>query len=479
MKKILTLLILGCALVSNAQQLPLYSQYYFNQFIHNPALTGAQDANQLHLIGRKQYSGVSSGIGTNAITLQLRPEASKAGFGLYFMNDKTNLVRRNAVYGNYSYHAMINETAILSLGLAAGIHDNRYDFDKFKLSDPNDPRVALLQNQGNFTADANLGANIKSNNFNFGVAVLQLANSNQKFSDDYNNDLVYNLERTFIVTTGYKFSAKENYTFEPYILYRKTKNAKGQVDLNFMFDWADKAYLGFGYRDAFSVSGMAGVHLGKTLTVGYAYDQSIHKEQKTLGGTHEIMIGIDFGRKSRSKSGEILASDTDTSSLSNGYELRLSMLEEEIDILKEEGVEVSGVDNHRVDTIVIIKENVVKESNNRPSQPKSTWNEPERNKPTKPVVNREPFTPPVPPNDVKSPTATYGNFYVICGTFGDPTYSRAYVNKLKRRGHRTATSRYANSKHYVHLGRFSTKEEAVRFIGNNKDGTLKLWVKEM
>ena len=42
---------------ANAQQLPIYSQFYFNDYIINPAATGLGDASMVQLGFRNQWTG--------------------------------------------------------------------------------------------------------------------------------------------------------------------------------------------------------------------------------------------------------------------------------------------------------------------------------------------------------------------------------------------------------------------------------------
>ena len=182
MKKIIiALLCVVSYCVASAQQLPLFSQYYFNSFIYNPANTGQETGTTLGLVGRKQFTGLSNSIGTYAATLQSRNGESKSGFGLYAYNDQVNLFRTNSISGSYAYHIPLSRERTLSFGLALTALDHKYNASNFYLVNPEDPIVALLGEEGGFTVDANAGINMDFGKFSMGLANLQMLQNQEAF----------------------------------------------------------------------------------------------------------------------------------------------------------------------------------------------------------------------------------------------------------------------------------------------------------
>ena len=58
MKRIIVLasFVILAAAPALAQQVPMYSHYYYNKFLYNPALAGVQDYGQIYLINRTQWN---------------------------------------------------------------------------------------------------------------------------------------------------------------------------------------------------------------------------------------------------------------------------------------------------------------------------------------------------------------------------------------------------------------------------------------
>ena len=66
--------ILGYGFILNlpAQQMPLFSQYTFNEFLLNPAVAGSEGYTSINLTSRKQWTGIEGAPFTNAVSIQSR-----------------------------------------------------------------------------------------------------------------------------------------------------------------------------------------------------------------------------------------------------------------------------------------------------------------------------------------------------------------------------------------------------------------------
>jgi type IX secretion system PorP/SprF family membrane protein len=465
MKKILIVLLCAASYgVASAQQLPLFSQYYFNSFIYNPAHTGQEAGTTLGLVGRKQFTGLSNSIGTYATTLQSRNGESRSGFGLYAYNDQVNLFRTNSISGSYAYHIPLSRERTLSFGLALTALDHKYNASNFYLVNPEDPVVALLGEEGGFTVDANAGVNMDFGKFSMGLANLQMLQNQEAFKNNANSKTLYTLANHWIFNAGYKAVINENLELNPFLLYRKTQAAPGQVDLNLFLNWIDKGYAGIAYRDGMSFSAMLGVTVNKATTLGYSYDITTNKLRTALGNTHEVALRFNLGRKISGAQGEDILSST----LETDYETRIAELEQKVATLK-------TVEPSRIDTVVIEKV-IVKEVPIIKEVPASKLKDVvvTLSKPKDVVI--EPAKP-----TAKLPVASISTqFYVIAGSFANSSAASSYISTLAIKGHKAYQKFDAtNGRHYVHIGKFSVKPEAVNLIQGKKGSGLPLWIKTM
>lgn len=418
---------------SNAQQLPLFSQYYFNSFIYNPSHTGLDKGTSIGLVARKQYTGLSNAIGTYAATLQSRGEENKAGFGLYFYNDNTNLFRTNSITGSYGYHVDLDDDKILSFGLGLSAIDNRFNANNFNLMSDNDPVVQLLGSEGGVTVDANIGANMQLGNFSLGLANLQILQNQNAFSNNLNQKSYYTLARHWMLNIGYVFEINEEWNLEPLVLYRKTQTAQGQADVNLFLNWLDKGYVGLAYRDGMSFSSMLGAQITPNITAGYAFDLTTNSMRSALGNTHEIMLKFDLDKGKRGTLNDEVLAENDK---------KIKALEKQVAELK-----VIASETKR-DTVVL----EIPADNEPPTSttPKTTTPE------------------------------TSGKYYVIAGSFNSVEAANSHIEMLKTKGYK-AFQKLDNrtGRYYVHLGFFTDKETALELVDELKSSGLPLWIKEM
>src|ERR1044072_5125756 len=120
MKKLFLTSILAGSIIGsvNAQQIPLYSQYYFNTFLYNPATTGVNNETNAFLIHRSQFSGISGGPVTNAFTIDGFMDDKNVGLGFSIFNDVQDINERLGIYTSYAYRVKINDDQQIRFGLS-------------------------------------------------------------------------------------------------------------------------------------------------------------------------------------------------------------------------------------------------------------------------------------------------------------------------------------------------------------------------
>ena len=454
MKQLRTILSLTTLLVVvtvQAQQVPLYSQYYFNKFIYNPALTGHSGNTEANLFGRNQYIAID-GYQTAGAALSSQLNDGNIGVGVYLINDASLFQTQNSVYGNYAYNINLGGDNILSLGLAAGLVSNRFNTDNFYATDPDDPALQLLNNRPGAVLDASVGANLKLKDFNFGVSVPQFLGATQEFQDYQQSSILYDLQNHLMVMTSYDIHVNDDLVLQPLVLYKNTRNAPGQVDFNVIADWTKKGWLGFGVRDGYGITAMAGVRVAEKARIGYSYDWSNGAYSQALGGSHELLLGLSLNNKSdedeKAKKEEFDKFKKDIAKKHNDdlkeQEKRIADLEDELDRVKSL--------KREKDTVVIVS----KPAPNRTERPKSG------------------------DDKTNGDQKISGQFMVVAGSFSEEKNATVYFNRLVNKGLSPYVYRDKNTNvNYVHLGRFYFKEEARKFAKENTGNGVKLWVKTL
>lgn len=298
MKRIL--LIIGISIFYLAdtmgQQIPLYSQYQQNPFLYNPARTGERDHTYLYGIYRRQWTDIAGSPETIALTVDGPLKSKKIGLGAYLYSDRTDLIERLGGNFSYAYFFNFDDDHRLSLGLSAGIQQIRVNMDMANPSDANDP---LLQSnlKSGITFDGNVGFNYFLKGFNLGFSVPQLIQTNVQDLNS-NSALDYQMARHYLLMASYEISlADDKFFIEPGAMFRMTKGGEFQVDGFAQFSYKRLAWLSVGYRYDYALTVGAGVQIHDRLSLGYATDISMNGLQGYTSGTHEVMLGLKFGKR--------------------------------------------------------------------------------------------------------------------------------------------------------------------------------------
>ena len=294
------MLALGLGFSASAQQIPLYSNYYFTPYVYNPATSGIKGYTEATLIHRRQWTGVQGSPETSALAVNGSLNEEKVGWSAYAFSDQTDIINRLGIYGNYAYHISLSENAILSLGLGAGYLANNIDVSNIRAQDAGDNFIITNGDRGTF--DVNAGLNLRIADFQLGAAAPQLIGQPIKYASTPTTDVQYNLLRHYVFSAQYDFKFNgDKRILSPMVMVRAAKNVPIQVDAGLIFNMKEYGYIGAMYRSEYAVTGNLGINLTQQLTVGYAYDFSLSEYGSQLGTSHEFMLTYRFGDNRRNE----------------------------------------------------------------------------------------------------------------------------------------------------------------------------------
>jgi len=493
MKKIIATLSLVVFIASaQAQQLPLYSNYFFTPYFFNPAMSGLNGQTEVALINRKQWTGVQGAPNTNAIGANGNLADYKFGWSAYAFNDRTDIVNRTGVYGSYAYHIRFSETNTISLGLGAGYMNNAIDQSAIRVEDGFDPLLYTnLMQGGQF--DVNFGVRLQLGDFMLGASVPQLTAPRIIYSDNFDGPIQYQLIRHYIVQTQYDFRLQNNrMVLSPYILMRAADQVQAQVDAGLMFDYTEYFFVGAAFRSNYAVTANAGVHLTENLTFGYAYDFSTSDYAYTLGNSHEFMLRWRFGTSKKDKRLENEIKKIKDKQNRQGEDID-KVINERLDEFKDE----IRRDNARQleETKKTIKDEVLTlydPSNPNANRPTKQTEQPATTTTTTPATTPKTTTTPK-TSDNKSTIKGYDNesyptnvkagskgYYVTAGVFGSESNASRLMQNLKNDGVDASMFKdSSNGMFYVFLMKFNTIQQAqqAKDSGLNGQYSGKLWIK--
>src|SRR5688572_29530546 len=148
--------------VSRAQQYPVFSQYYFNELVINPAYAGANVQLSLTAMYRNQWVNFPGAPRTFNFSGHSSFMKNKVGIGLMINHDEIGSYKNEHIYASYAYKIHFKE-ATLSMGLQAGINLLGADFSALDLQDPDDASFLAFTK----TVKPNFGAGLYYTKKNF------------------------------------------------------------------------------------------------------------------------------------------------------------------------------------------------------------------------------------------------------------------------------------------------------------------------
>lgn len=300
MKKIyLFFTLLFLTLLGSAQQIGMYSHFYFKPMVYNPAFTGFDEGVNAMIISRSQWTGFKGAPQLNLFTLDGNIN-NKAGLGVQLISDRKGLTNRIGGNASYSYWLKLNDETRLSFGVAIGVIDQTTDFSKAAVENNTDPSLFLTP-EHTTALDANAGLALKWKTLHVGLAVPQLLGSKMNYRDNVDVRAFYTQARHFMGSVKYKIPVMEDkgVSVTPVALVRYLPGTPIQYDGTLTMDWQDKIWIGATYKSDYALSLNAGVCIQKALFVGYSYDFITGSIGKYAGMSHEIMISFRFGNKKK------------------------------------------------------------------------------------------------------------------------------------------------------------------------------------
>lgn len=280
---------------SNAQQIPQYTQYVFNNFAINPGLAGSRECITGRIAFRSQWTGFEGAprtIHANAhsrIPRKIKgPNVGFHGVGGKVTSDVTGPLSRTMVQGAYAYHIPLFPKLNASVGTFAGVQQVRLDVNDVSLSDGNDPVI----NESRSTLlypDVQPGIWLYNEEFYAGLSIAQVLNNTWS---GLGNDA--KLVPHYLLTGGKKFEMGSNdeFTFIPSTLIKFSPMTPPAFDLNFLLEYKGKVAAGLSYRNIDAVAGLVRFDLLKYFFLGYSFDLTTSKIRIHSSNTHEITLGF-------------------------------------------------------------------------------------------------------------------------------------------------------------------------------------------
>ena len=315
---LVALLIAGIQL-SDAQQLPVFNNYFLNPFFYNPARAGTDpDGGKINLGFQKQWDKIPSGPVSVYGSWDGRIKSSNMALGATIYHDRTTASWQNTGGSlAYAYHVPLtkDKAHVLAIGLQAGV--SSLNLNNFT---PKDAEPGLTGRNVNF--DLSIGINYHWKGLNVGFSVPQVLGNKVKFKTSdpaFATTTRFYRQYMFMASYDAKLGKKKDWTLSPFVNVNFiTKSLPVYMDITLMAKYKNIAWLALGYNNggglkptgadkgffmpnAAGLHATAGVSIKELVDINYTFKSTMGKKGNltagNLGFTHEILLSFRLKRK--------------------------------------------------------------------------------------------------------------------------------------------------------------------------------------
>ncbi len=285
------------SLSTSAQQDLLVSQYMFNHLLLNPAYAGSHEYMMATLLYRKQWVDFKGAPETQVASLHGPLGLTQFGWGALISHDKIGVTDRTDAYLNAAYHLKVGPKMRLSVGLRGGGGYYSYKNSDLTYWDEGDPAFSS-DKVSRFLPNVGAGVYLYTRKFYAGLSVPTILSYDPDKSLSVNSsssELVPHQVRHYFGTAGVAIELSQDVVMKPSILVKYVDNAPVEADFNLNFLLANIVWVGGSYRTGDSFVAILELQLSKKLRLGYSYDFTFSDIRDYSSGSHEVMLGYDFG----------------------------------------------------------------------------------------------------------------------------------------------------------------------------------------
>ncbi|MNJ97473.1 hypothetical protein D3C87_152230 [compost metagenome] len=278
-----------------AQQDPMLSQYMFNGLFLNPAYSGSHKYWSSTMTYRKQWVGMSGTPETAILAVDGPIGGRNMGLGVSFMYDKIGVSTHNKLSANYAYQIRTSATSKLAMGVSVSLSQFNGRLQDLLIWDQED-QVFSENINGKYVPSFGVGVYHFGERHYIGISIPTLFAYQNDYNFNFDLSKASFLRRHYLLTGGYVFTCSPAVKIKPSVLLKYVAHAPLEADINFSVYYKDMISAGVSYRTRDAVVFLVEYQINSFFRIGYAYDITTTAVRKYSNGSHEIMLGIDFGR---------------------------------------------------------------------------------------------------------------------------------------------------------------------------------------
>lgn len=277
--------------IAKAQDIPpVYSQFYMNPTIYNPAFAGSDGYTSLYLTHRRQWIGIEGAPLNSALSLHAPLSRTTAG-GVMLSHERMGVLQNITAEGQFAYIVPFGTEHNLRMGLAAGL--NQFSMD---LSEATPEQRAYLANRtaNHRNFQAKFGINYHYKSLNIGISSNSLFQNSLNGADEQLS--LSPLQDMVLNAIYYLPVIPHQLHLEPYMIYHRFANYQ-RIEAGTLFYFKNTFWTGASYRSDYGPTGYFGIRLKESVKFAYAFEAGNSTMGGMRHGSHELLVAIQLGKE--------------------------------------------------------------------------------------------------------------------------------------------------------------------------------------
>ncbi|MEP2026856.1 MAG: type IX secretion system membrane protein PorP/SprF [Reichenbachiella sp.] len=297
MKKITLIILLSLFLAGHgliAQDQKIYSQFFMNPYVMNPAYAGATGYTTFFGTYRQQWLGLEGAPAYSHISFSTPLENNISVGAMAFNNNENAIVTSGAkVTGGYLLE--IDRKQFIRFGMSIGGGYTSYDLDAGI-----DPTLLALSQSSTSYLMADLGVSYYYENFNVALSIPNLIGRDIVDANGF-SEIVVEPYKDFVVQANYRHLVNRDFSIEPHLIYRFSIDNLSQYEAAVVAHIGHVIWAGLNYRQDYGMGALFGIKIQEKGAIGFAYEYGQSELESATSGTFEISLGLQLGDKKKNQ----------------------------------------------------------------------------------------------------------------------------------------------------------------------------------
>lgn len=279
------------------QQDPLYTQYYNNYSLINPAYAGSHGffTATAYLCG----PGVAKSGGPESMSLSIHGATEKNfGIGFSIVHNNEYMLNETRAFLDFSFSMDVGKYSTLAFGIKSGGRILKVDYEIIGISEES----LFQKNVNEFKQNLGIGAFYYSDNKYISLSIIDLFRI--PFYDESRKAIDKINRMKFYLSAGYVHYLNDDLKLKPSFMIKTLNNRILSSDISTNILWKDQIEFGISYRLNKAVSGIIQIALTDYVKLSYSINTVSKRLNGYSGPSQDIKLSFDlntFGKHSYSE----------------------------------------------------------------------------------------------------------------------------------------------------------------------------------